>query len=74
MLCRTLLGNMQLSICYDVLKKRPHEEDQKKEAKSWHRKKKIHNDRATENSAVVGVLQLTERCETTNFIKIEKLQ
>lgn len=62
---------MQLSICYDVLKKRPHEEDQKKKAKGWHRKKKIHNDRATENSAVVGV---TERCETTNFIKIEKLQ
>lgn len=55
MLCRTLLGNMQLSICYDVLKKRPHEEDQKKKAKSWHRKKKIHSDRATENSAVVGV-------------------
>lgn len=33
MLCGTLLGNMQLSICYDVLKKRPHEEDQKKESK-----------------------------------------
>lgn len=55
MLCGTLLGNMQLSICYDVLKKRLHEEDQKKKAKGWHRKKKIHNDRATENSAVVGV-------------------
>lgn len=72
MLCRTLLGNMQLSICYDVLKKHPHEDQKRKQ--SWHRKKKIHNDRATENSAVVGVLQLTERCETKNFIKIEKLQ
>lgn len=63
---------MQLSICYDVLKKRPHEEDQKKQKAGTGRRKST----MTELLKTVPwlELQLTERCETTNFIKIEKLQ
>lgn len=62
---------MQLSICYDVLKKRPHEEDQKRKQKAGTGRKST----MTELLKTVPwlELQLTERCQT-NFIKIEKLQ
>lgn len=63
---------MQLSICYDVLKKRPHEEDQKRKQKAGTGRRK---STMTELLKTVPwlELQLTERCQT-NFIKIEKLQ